>query len=348
MTSLTGSTVQTLEGTVHFPPLPTIFAGCAVQLVTLGVVWAMCSPFSLCLADASTCWNDPWSRLLLAHLAVIVLVWLYSLRTVPSTGYSDPSIVDRLWSNLPYIYTWVLVTATPTPRLIVMGVLSTAWGLRLTYNFVIKGGFSGGEDYRWVELRKHFMNSPPILPCCSLGVHFEVFNAVFICLAQLLIILGFTSPAVLAAEDDARPLNSVDAAAAVLFVGCLACETVADRQMYAFQTEKYRRINAEEPLGDYAKGFIDSGLWAYSRHPNYFGELGMWWAYYLFGVAASGSWLNWTFVGPLFLNVLFLPPQASLDVTEALSSRKYKAYGDYQARVSRCIPWFPRKGAAQL
>lgn len=348
MTSLTGVTAKTLTATVDPPTITQALAGSVLQLCTLGYIWYHYTSFKECVQDTSVCVNDPWSRGIIITLSLCLLLWTYSLRSIPSTGTSDPSIVDRLWSNLPYIYTWVLVTATPTPRLIVMGVLSTAWGLRLTYNFVIKGGFSGGEDYRWVELRKHFMNSPPILPCCSLGVHFEVFNAVFICLAQLLIILGFTSPAVLAAEDDARPLNSVDAAAAVLFVGCLACETVADRQMYAFQTEKYRRINAEEPLGDYAKGFIDSGLWAYSRHPNYFGELGMWWAYYLFGVAASGSWLNWTFVGPLFLNVLFLPPQASLDVTEALSSRKYKAYGDYQARVSRCIPWFPRKGAAQL
>ena len=58
----------------------------------------------------------------------------------------------------------------------------------------------------------------------------------------------------------------------------------------------------------------------------------MWWAYYLFGVAASGRWLNWTLVGPIFLNVLFLPPQASLDVTETLSSKKYKSYAEYQGR----------------
>ena len=105
-----------------------------------------------------------------------------------------------------------------------------------------------------------------------------------------------------------------------------------------------------EPLGEvYGAGFVQSGLYAYSRHPNYFGELGMWWAYYLFGVAASGQWLNWTFVGPLFLNMLFLPPQASLDVTEALSSRKYKGYADYQARVSRCVPWWPKSaGAVQV
>ena len=47
----------------------------------------------------------------------------------------------------------------------------------------------------------------------------------------------------------------------------------------------------------------------------------------------------------IFLNILFLPPGASLDLTEALSSRKYEAYGEYQSRVSRCIPWFPKRAA---
>ena len=140
---------------------------------------------------------------------------------------------------------------------------------------------------------------------------------------------------------DARPFNTVDMIAAVLFITFFSIEVIADKQMFEYQQEKYRRIKAHEPLGEYARGFIETGLWAFSRHPNYFGELGMWWAFYLFGVAASGEWLNWTVVGPLFLNILFLPPQASLDVTETLSSRKYKAYAEYQQRVSRCIPWFP-------
>ena len=69
----------------------------------------------------------------------------------------------------------------------------------------------------------------------------------------------------------------------------------------------------------------------------------MWWAFYLFSVAGTGKWLNWTLAGAVFLVGLFLPPGASLDVTEALSSRKYPAYPEYQARVSRFVPWWPSK-----
>lgn len=57
--------------------------------------------------------------------------------------------------------------------------------------------------------------------------------------------------------------------AALLFVACFAIEAIADRQMFEFQTEKYRRLEAKEELGEYQRGFIETGLWAFSRHPNY-------------------------------------------------------------------------------
>ncbi len=72
----------------------------------------------------------------------------------------------------------------------------------------------------------------------------------------------------------------------------------------------------------------------------------MWWAFYLFSVGASTEWLNWSLVGAVFLTLLFTVPGASLDVTEALSSRKYAAYPEYQKRVSRFFPWPPAPAAA--
>jgi steroid 5-alpha reductase family enzyme len=291
---------MTLKGPVDFPPLSAIFGGCMLQISTLAYVWSTYSPLKNCIADISVCWSDPWSRILLVHLGVISLVWLYSLRTIPSTGTSDPSIVDRLWSNLPYIYTWSFVFVLPSPRLYIMAVCATCWGVRLTTNFVLKGGFSGGEDYRWIEVRKMFEGAPWYF-------HFEVFNLFFVVGFQLLVVLAFTSPAVLTLYD-AAPLRGLDVVATLLFAIFFAIETIADAQMMAYQNEKYRRIKAGEPAGEYARGFIETGLWAYSRHPNYFGELGMWWAFYLFGVAASGSWFNWTLVGCVFLNLLVGSP----------------------------------------
>ena len=109
-----------------------------------------------------------------------------------------------------------------------------------------------------------------------------------------------------------------------MFLTLLCGEATADAQQFEFQTEKYRRKNAKEALGKYSKGFIDTGLWAYSRHPNYFCEVSMWWTIYLFSVSATGgSLINWSLLGCVFLTLLFVPPNASIDCTESISSRKY-------------------------
>merc|ERR1719183_2260500 len=138
-----------------------------------------------------------------------------------------------------------------------------------------------------------------------------------------------------------RPLGPLDAVATALYLLLVLGEAIADRQMFAFQTEKYRRKAAGEDLGPYSRGFIESGLWAYSRHPNYFCEVTMWWVFYLFGVAATGQWLNWSIIGVVFLSCMFLLPSASLDLTETLSLSKYPDYAEYQKRVSKFVPWFP-------
>lgn len=340
MTSLTGSTAQTLKGTIDPPPYAAAIAGALVQIGTLGFVWSRTSA-SACLTDPLGCFSelttaDPWGRQALITLVGAMAIWLFSLLPMlQGSPHSDPSIVDRLWSVQPVLYCWHFYLSQPNPRLLVMSVLVTIWGSRLTYNFIAKGGYSGGEDYRWKEIRTWYP-----------GWRYEVFNLVFICAFQQLEILAFSVPAV-AALQAPTPLNSLDAGAAGLCALLVLGEAVSDRQMFVFQTEKYRRINAGLPLGEYSRGFIETGLWSCSRHPNYFCEVSFWWMFYLFSVAATGELLNWTILGTVFLTCMFVVPQGSLDVTEALSSRKYASYPEYQQRVSRFFPWFPRKGAAK-
>jgi hypothetical protein len=84
--------------------------------------------------------------------------------------------------------------------------------------------------------------------------------------------------------------------------------------------------------------YITSGLWRYSRHPNFFGEVSFWWAIYLFSVADIHSPLNWSIGGTLLLTLLF---QGSTAVTEHLALQKYPTYAEYQHLTSRLLPWFP-------
>ena len=361
MTSKTGSTQATLKGTGNPPTIHEALFGAVVQLTVVLGVWVRYTSFGSCFADLS-CLSDPWARQVAVTLGLCACLWLYSLRTIPRTGTSDPSIVDRLWSILPAMYVWHFYISAPSPRLLLMAVLSTVWGVRLSANFALKGGFSGGEDYRWAEIRSW--------PGFDRG--FELFNLLFIWYAtrgsnprrtgstpglsgllltrsglafdsffQQLVILSFASPAAVALGSSA-PLNGLDALATALYLALVGAEALADYQQLRFQTEKYRRIRAKEPPGEYARGFVDSGLWAYSRHPNYFCEIALWWAFYLFGPASGAPLLNMSLMGPVFLTCLFILPNASADLTETLSSRKYAAFPEYQRRVSRFLPLPPR------
>lgn len=337
MTSLTGSTALNpkLVATVAPPTFVEAISGAVLQISVVSYVWSTQTSLSACGAGLRACASDPWARQVAITLALALSFWFFSLRTLRATGTSDPSVVDRLWSILPALYCWGFVAQADRsspgfPRLVLMTLLVSIWAVRLTWNFYIKGGFSGGEDYRWAVIRKWF------LP----GWQWETFNLLFICLFQQLVILAFTSPAA-AAVQSLAPLAPLDFAAAFLFALLLVGETVADRQMFSYQTEKYRRLKAKEKAGEFAKGFIDTGLWAWSRHPNYFCEVSIWWAFYLFSVGATGEPVNWTLLGPIFLTMLFVLPRASLDTAEGLSSQKYPAYAAYQARVSRFLPWFP-------
>jgi steroid 5-alpha reductase family enzyme len=137
-----------------------------------------------------------------------------------------------LFSIVAGLFHWSTVDPTRpfgSPRTMVMGLLTTSWGLRLTWNYARKGGYEAGvEDYRWAEVRKW-------MP----GYQFHVFNCVFICLYQPLLLMAIAAPAAVAAGHPDVALGPCDVAAAALFSLLLLGETVADLQMFDFQTEKW-------------------------------------------------------------------------------------------------------------
>lgn len=247
-----------------------------------------------------------------------VLCWLAAVVT------REYSWVDRLWSLCPPIYCLIVAFANDfgSTRVNLMTALAVLWGARLTFNFVRKGGYQkGGEDYRWATVRERY---GPI------GI--QIMNITFIAPGQMLLIWWFTSPVHAAWEAGDTPLNGLDFLAAALFLLFLIVETVADEQMWAFQQDKKRRIADGE---DVAQPFMKTGLFRYSRHPNYLCELGMWWVFYLFAVAASGQWIHWTGAGFVALTALFV---GSIRLSESISAQKYPSYRDYQASVPCIIP----------
>jgi steroid 5-alpha reductase family enzyme len=243
------------------------------------------------------------------------------------------SQVDKLWSILPAIYVWIVAFASDfNTRVVLMAFLVTIWAVRLTYNFNRRGGYSwkfwqGEEDYRWEVLRQN--------PAFKSKIAWKLFHLLFICVYQMSLILLFTMTSIVAWQGE-NPLGLIDIILTGLFLFFVIFEAVADQQQWNYQTVKYAKKAAKEPLeGHYAKGFVDTGLWSKMRHPNYFAEQSIWLVFYLCSVAASGRWLNWSVMGIILLLLLF---QGSSDFSEKISAEKYPAYKDYLKRVPRFLP----------
>lgn len=252
------------------------------------------------------------------------------------------SQMDKLWSILPAVYAWVIAAKGGfDARLVIMAVLATVWGARLTFNFALKGAYTwkfwtGEEDYRWPWLRKRKEFQP--------RWKWVVFNFLFISIYQNLLVLLTTLPAV-AAMGSERPLGWMDAVAGLLMAGAIAYEAIADVQQWRFQTTKWGMLNSGKKLDElpapYNRGFNTSGLWRYSRHPNYLGEQTIWVAFYLFSMAAGAGILNWSICGAILLILLFW---GSSTLGEYISKSKYPEYADYVKSVNRFLPGRPYKG----
>lgn len=254
---------------------------------------------------------------------VVMCAVVFALCWGLSLVFREYSWVDRIWSVVPPIYVGLFAHAAgwSDPRLVIMTILTTLWGVRLTFNYARKGGYQkGGEDYRWQILRSYMK-----------PWQWQAFNFGFIALYQNVLLLLIALPA-WSAYRHQTPLGPLDVVAAVGFVVLLVGEYVADAQQWRFQQEKKARaaVGAVEPLG-----FVDTGLWSWSRHPNFFCEVGQWWMVYLFAVAASGEVLLPTLLGPVLLALLF---HGSTVFTEWITARRYPAYADYQRRVGRVLP----------
>lgn len=252
------------------------------------------------------------------------------------------SQVDKIWSLLPIVYCWIIAAKGGMhPRLVVMAVLATLWGLRLTYNFARKGAYKlrfweGEEDYRWEKVRA--------LPFLQNRGVWMVFDLFFISGYQNALILMLTFPALVSMGSTA-PFGMMDAVAAVLMFGFILYETIADEQQWAFQTKKWSMIKSGKKLEElptpYNKGFNTIGLWSVSRHPNYMAEQAIWVSLYLFSIGAGVGIINWSMIGALLLIVLFT---ASTNLVEGISSDKYPEYTNYCKKVNKFFPGRAYKG----
>ncbi|KAL4921011.1 hypothetical protein BDW62DRAFT_198459 [Aspergillus aurantiobrunneus] len=254
------------------------------------------------------------------------------------------SQVDRMWSILPSVFNvhfaiWARLSGLRTLNLDTIAAISLIWTIRLTFNYWRRGGYNiGSEDYRWTIIRSRVNNR----------FVFFLFNITFISVIQPLVLLLLTTPTynflLLARLPGGEAFELPDLIFSRVAFFFIIIETFADQQQWKFQNAKTEYNNsARIPSNlkdqydpeDLERGFVVSGLWSLTRHPNFAAEQAIWLTLYLWGAFRTEQYVQWTGLGIVGLVLIF---QGSVRLTEEISAGKYPEYQEYQARVGRFIP----------
>jgi steroid 5-alpha reductase family enzyme len=255
---------------------------------------------------------------LLAVEAGVVLALVTALWAV-SVALHDTSIVDVFWGFGFVVVAWVAFALADgsDDRRLLLALLVTAWGLRLTI-YLGRRNIGSGEDRRYAEMRRRHGGRWPLR---SLVVVFWLQGA----------LMWVVSLPVQVAMTEATPsgLGALDWIGVAVWAVGLAFEAVGDAQLARFKADPGNRGRV-----------MDRGLWRYTRHPNYFGDFCVWWGIWLVALATGGAW--WTAIGPAVMSVLLIRVSGAALLERSLSGR-VEGYADYVARTSGFFPRPPRR-----
>lgn len=275
-----------------------VAAAYAAALVVAAAVWTLLPP------------DTPlWQRVASADVAATLAVFAFS------AALDNSSVYDAYWSVAPMVIAPALAlddgARAPTERAALAVLAVWLWGARLTWNWARGWEGLGHEDWRYVDLRAKTGRAYWLVSL--LGLH--LFPTVLVYLGCLALIPALVT--------GARELNALDGAAFALTSLATALEATADAQLRAFRARGERGAIMAE------------GLWAWSRHPNYLGEMLFWWGLALFAVA-SGAFAWWAAAGAVAIHLLFV--FISVPMLDRRSLARRPAYREHMAKVPGIFP----------
>lgn len=249
-----------------------------------------------------------WLDTLVADVLATLVVFAFSRR------YRNSSFYDAYWSVIPPLLTfyWWSQAHPPQLRCWLVAVLVTIWSIRLTANWVRAFPGLHHEDWRYGMFRE------------QAGRWEFVVDLVAIHLIPTLQVFAGMLPVYVCVTRTGGDITWLTVLAFVVGLAAVALETIADVQLHRF-------IRDRQP-GD----VLDRGLWGWSRHPNYFGEFGFWFALALFGFATAPADAWWLFAGALAMLAMFLG--ASIPMMEKRSLARRPDYQRVIDGVSRFVP----------
>ncbi len=260
--------------------------------------------------------TDPYWQFGIADAVATGLIFMLSMLFRNSSFYDPywsvkPAVV-AVWLGVFGVSAMYAAEADPT-RVRMVVVLVLLYGIRLTWNWARSWTGLHHEDWRYVDLQRKTGRAYWLVSWS--GIHY---------FPTILVFLGCL-PLFPALATGSRPFGFLDLIAALVLLGGILLEATADQQLRRF------RLSNKEP-----QRILESGVWKYSRHPNYFGEMMVWWGIALFGLAAGG--LVWsTFAGAIAITLLFFFISTPMIDKRMLASRP--AYAGRMKRVSALVPW---------
>ncbi len=222
--------------------------------------------------------------------------------------------VDAAWGGGYALAAWAVAVQVPSTRTFVIAVLVTIWSSRLTRHIASRSR-KAGDDPRYVAMAEKWKGN----------IWLRAYLSLFLTQGFLIWLIGL--PIVLAAGDLLSGWAWLTWLGAAIWASGFVIESKADSQLAAFLSKKP------------AKGSVLSdGLWRYSRHPNYFGELVQWWGIGVIALQVSYGWIG--LAGPLLLTILIVFVSGIPPIEKRRKDNA--AYQEYKKHTSPLIPWFPR------
>ncbi|MDA8856927.1 DUF1295 domain-containing protein [Gammaproteobacteria bacterium] len=257
-----------------------------------------------------------WLKILIAHVIATIVIY------VGSVIHNNSSLYDPFWSIAPVPIIIFLCTLSDINNLSTLNkILISApiifWSLRLTRNWIISWDGFSHEDFRYIELKKggkiklEFINFTGIHLIPTLQVNLSLFPLYFL----------FTS-------YELSSLNYPLIFASIFTILAVIIETIADEQMRSFRSNK-----KNEGIT------MNKGLWKYSRHPNYFGEVMFWVGLYLMAFLSIKTPF-WLILSPISMIILFI--FISCPMMDNRSLKKRSDYKQYMNDTSQLFIWFPK------
>lgn len=267
---------------------------------------AICT-FKLTSEDTHLLWRLFW-----ADFAATVFVWLMSY------AFDNASIYDPYWSVVPPILLTAMAIYMEEKQLqtIVLLVAVWLWAIRLTVNWALTFKNLKVQDWRYDKYKRQF---PKIWQLVNFGgIH----------LMPTIIVFSVLVPGLFMMDMASQRTEWLTCLGFAMCLGAVTLQFFADRQMHRCWRETPGQV-------------CDRGLWKYSRHPNYLGEILMWWGVYVMFLAACGwfdpTWKLLIGIGPLANTLLFV--FISIPLMEKRQLANKPGYREYKERTSRLIPF---------